>query len=109
MGKRARYKDVEHVKEDGGKPEWAKVGKKRRHRIRKAKANSNNDKAREAIERAGATLEIKNSGHHWIITFSNDVWEWWPSSAKLVRNKTWKQGIHVHSWQKVLETIQERR
>lgn len=53
----------------------------------------------------GVTLSIRNSGHHWIFTAANMLAEWWPSSAKLVLNKQWKGGIHVHDWHQLIEEL----
>lgn len=48
-------------------------------------------------ERAGITVDVKNEGQHWIFKFAEGRRaEWWPSSAKLVFDQRWKQGIHVH-------------
>jgi hypothetical protein len=67
-----------------------------RHARRLAFAMSLKEQADELCKRAGLTLEIKNDGHHWIFRKGAKVAEWWPSSAKLVINKKWRKGIHVH-------------
>lgn len=56
----------------------------------------------------GIELEIKNDGHHWIFRTSRGVAEWWPSSAKLVLNKRWRNGIHVHDWEAVMGVVLAR-
>jgi len=33
--------------------------------------------------------------------------EWWPSSAKLVLNKKWEEGIHCHDYKQALMVIEE--
>ena len=48
------------------------------------------------LEPLGLTVEVKNQGHHWIVTKPGFRAEWWPSSAKLVFNKAYTQGIHCH-------------
>lgn len=103
MARRKRFPDVTHVREDS--PGRIPEDYKKRHRQRKSRAEEDSNDAWLAFAKAGYFMTIHNDGHHWIITSGRETWEWWPSSAKLVRNKAWKKGYHVHSWQKVLETI----
>jgi hypothetical protein len=49
----------------------------------------------------GWSLRVHNGGHHWIFEREGTVVEWWPSSAKLVRDKAWTSGIHTHGWEQV--------
>ena len=60
----------------------------------------------------GLDVEVKNDGHHWIFTLELDpkpeLAEWWPSSAKLVVNKRWSEGIHVHDYQQVQAELVKR-
>jgi len=46
----------------------------------------------------GLRLRINNAGHHWIFDRPGFFAEWWPSSAKLVINRQYQRGIHVHDW-----------
>ena len=46
----------------------------------------------------GIVFRVSNKGHHWTFRRGRTVVEWWPSSAKLVVNKRWKDGSHVHDW-----------
>jgi hypothetical protein len=41
----------------------------------------------------GIDLRVNNEGHHWIFHRKGKLVEWWPSSAKLVCNKQWKQEV----------------
>jgi hypothetical protein len=55
----------------------------------------------EAIMRAwaaerGLTVRILNRGHHWLFEKVGFIAEWWPSSAKLVVNRRYERGTHVH-------------
>ena len=50
-------------------------------------------------------FEIKNNGHHWIFKKNNILVEWWPSSAKLVKNKKWGEGLHCHDYLKIIEYL----
>lgn len=45
---------------------------------------------------AGLGLRISNGGHHWVFTRGSLRVEWWPSSAKLVVNQHYDDGVHVH-------------
>jgi hypothetical protein len=53
----------------------------------------------------GLILRITNEGHHWQITDGVFLAEWWPSSAKLVINKRWHDGIHCHDHKQALKVI----
>jgi hypothetical protein len=53
----------------------------------------------------GFDLRITNNGHHWQLTKDHFLAEWWPSSAKLVLNKEWDQGIHCHDYKQALAVI----
>ena len=58
-----------------------------------------------ALTNAGFDLVVKNDGQHWIIRKGEIVWEWWPSSAKLVRNKNWRAGVHCHDYKQLLNAL----
>ena len=68
-----------------------------------------NLEARAAVEaslrNAGFTLSIKNDGQHWMMKKDATVWEWWPSSAKLVRDKRWRAGVHCHDYAQLLRAL----
>jgi hypothetical protein len=65
----------------------------------------------------GGTLSVQNNGHHWIFTFPahpqitrrrdlfRDWGEWWPSSAKLIINKRWRDGYHCHDIRQVQSVL----
>lgn len=53
-------------------------------------------------------LQIKNDGHHWIFKFHRSVAEWWPSSAKLVFNRAYEAGIHVHDYKQLMKELTEK-
>lgn len=56
----------------------------------------------------GLALLIRNKGHHWTFQAPGFVAEWWPSSAKLVLNKQWDRGIHVHDWPQARHEISRK-
>ncbi|SRR5229473_3838928 len=63
------------------------------------------DQFAATLARAGFAMAIKNEGQHWIIRNGVDAWEWWPSSAKFVKNKQWRKGVHCHDYQQVLREL----
>ncbi len=46
----------------------------------------------------GVLLTITNGNHHWKFERDGLIVEWWPSSAKCVIGKQWRNGIHTHDW-----------
>lgn len=48
---------------------------------------------------------IKNEGHHWIFKRDLEMVEWWPSSAKFVKNKQWDRGVHVYDYKQALQQL----
>ena len=70
-----------------------------RHERRKDTNLANRSVLEEFCRDHEIKFVIKNEGHHWQFRRGKILVEWWPSSAKLVVNKRWKQGIHVHDWE----------
>ena len=56
----------------------------------------------------GWKFEIKNDAHHWIFRKNKSLVEWWPSSAKLVKDKKWSKGIHCHDYLKVISFLEKQ-
>ena len=54
----------------------------------------------------GFEVCITNHHHHWQMRKGTFLAEWWPSSAKLVCNKKWREGIHCHDYQQALKVIE---
>lgn len=72
-------------------------GWSRRHRRRLQHNLSAEEIMREWCQQRGIKLQINNDGHHWLFSLPNWITvEWWPSSAKLVVNRDYRNGIHVH-------------
>jgi len=80
---------------------------KARHFRRLAANLQHEAKLRQWCQQNGLALRITNEGHHWQVTEGRFVAEWWPSSAKLVINKRWREGIHCHDYKQAIETIQK--
>ena len=101
------------------------MGKRDRHRVGRSKivpfipGESASDRHQRRLESAlkdscglqvwlaakGFELQIKNYGHHWIMTRGRHIAEWWPSSAKLVINKRWDRGSHCHDGGQVRDVL----
>ena len=81
---------------------------KRRHE-RRLMLNAGASKAVFAeCTRLGIALSIKNDNQHWVFTVPGSRAEWWPSSAKLVFDALWGDGIHVHDYEQALRIIARR-
>jgi len=60
----------------------------------------------EWSKKNGISFKIKNHGHHWIFTKGRWLAEWWPSSAKLVINRRYGNGTHVHDWEQAMKHME---
>jgi hypothetical protein len=99
--RRRRYEDTENLP-DRSKPSRIEPNWRKRHKKRKRSANRQNASAGLAFAFLGGWLNITNEGHHWKIVFpGKQSIQWWPSSAKLVVNEKWEEGIHCHRWQEL--------
>lgn len=103
----ARYGDTErtkgrHVRYIPGEP-W-----RQRHERRKRAANDCSDRLQNWAQGRGVSLTITNEGHHYQFRRGDHRADWWPSSAKLVLDEQWRNGIHVHDYQAVVEILEER-
>lgn len=81
------------------------------YRARHARRLNTNLSARQQVEqwagRVGLTFFVGNNGHHWKFTKHGFVAEWWPSTAKLVFGKRYREGIHVHDYLVVMDVVDE--
>jgi len=103
--KRRRFGDRHKA---SGKPVFqprASEGPKDRHARRLEFNLQAQDKVKVWCEDHGVALQIKNVGHHWIFTREKAKVEWWPSSAKMVINQKWNNGIHVIDYTQALEEL----
>lgn len=76
-----------------------------RHDRRLTHALDNKHKVERWCTAHGIGLAITNRGHHWVFARGETLVEWWPSSAKLVVSKDYKNGIHTHDYQQVIEQL----
>ena len=106
---RNRKPDAQQANEIAGKSEISKyphgLGWKARHSQRLSLAHKHYADAAVWCEENGWSLRISNEGHHWMFTKNGVLAEWWPSSAKLVRDKVWSKGIHTHGWDQVAKIL----
>ncbi len=56
----------------------------------------------------GVGMAITNEGHHWKFFYEGKVAEWWPSSAKLVFQKAYRQGTHCHDYEQLKAALMRR-
>lgn len=76
-----------------------------RHARRKHIACEMRAEAIAQAEQLGFAVRILNNGEHWQFSNGRTVIEWWPSSAKLVRDKKWERGVHAHDVTQVLKML----
>lgn len=50
-------------------------------------------------------MAVSNEGNHWRFKLPRHMVEWWPSSAKMVVDKKWGKGKHVHDVRQLLREI----
>lgn len=75
---------------------------------RRLNANlSRQEEVRGWCQLAGVKLSIKNDGHHWRFVRGKQEAEWWPSSAKLVLQRNYDRGIHVHDHLQALSRLRK--
>lgn len=105
MSKRRRYQDTRRAKARAEIRPIEGESPKERHKRRLAHNLENRESAIRWCKERGVRLTITNNGHHWRFERGGELVEWWPSSAKLVFNKRWKQGVHAHDWNQVRAEI----
>ena len=105
---RFRYSDREQVGRSDVVPFRHCEPAKARHDRRKRTAEDLGDRILAWCHSRNITLEIKNDFHHWVFTVGQKKAEWWPSTAKLVLNRDYNNGIHAHDWKQVVKVLSER-
>lgn len=107
MSKRKRFEDRHNAGVSRIAPYLPGESGSRRHGRRLETALALRATVEDWATRHGFTLSVTNDGHHW--TFEGPTRaEWWPSSAKLVFNKQWKNGIHCHDVEQLATLITKR-
>lgn len=104
----AKYQDRKSIGKSSIVPFVRGEHPKQRHDRRFNAALELQNHVKDWCEKNNVILKINNEGHHWIFTKTNFIAEWWPSSAKLIFNKQWKNGIHCHDYSQVLALIEQK-
>lgn len=79
-----------------------------RHDRRMRVAHIGVDGVRQWCKDRRIQFQVTNHGHHWQFRLPNlRRVEWWPSRAKLVVDKNWQHGYHVHDHGQVQTLIME--
>jgi len=62
-------------------------------------------------EKHGLKLTVSNHGQHWQFSREHSKTarqiDWWPSSAKLVYDKNWEAGKHVHDYKQLIGILKK--
>jgi|GEM_PF-1728511 len=105
MARRSRFRDVSSVGRSDVVPYRRGEDPAERHARRLYTNLKFQEEVRAWAQRHGIVLKIKNEGHHWIFEYRNRVAEWWPSSAKLVIDRAYSKGIHVHDYKQLIKYL----
>lgn len=103
--KRKKYPDTRSLGNSKIAPFIPMEGASQRHERRLIVNLDARAEVKKWCEANGWQLTIKNDGHHWQMKKDNVLVEWWPSSAKLVKDKQWAKGVHCHDWQKLVKYL----
>lgn len=105
--RRGRFADRTSVGRSEIVPYIAGEGAARRH-VRRLRTNlaSVEDVLAWSVS-AGLTFRCTNHGEHWQRTDGTRRVEWWPRTAKLVKDKRWADGIHVHDFEQAMRIVCE--
>ena len=103
--RRTRYTDVRSAGRSRFIPYLKGETAAQRHERRKQENLAQEGLLRQDMEKLGLTLKVTNMGHHWKMTRIGLIVEWWPSTAKLVFNKEYHEGIHCHDRFQVVSLI----
>ena len=101
----AKYDDVKSLGRSDIAPFKPGESWHQRHARRMAINLKHTNELKDWCDGNGWKFEVKNDGHHWMFRKGNQIVEWWPSSAKLVKNKQWGRGVHCHDYLKVIEVL----
>lgn len=104
-----KFKDIKSLGKSSIAPFDPDEDWRDRHARRKNVNLSYADELKQWCRLYAWKFEIKNDGHHWIFQKGNILVEWWPSSAKLVKNKEWTKGIHCHDYTKVIDFLSKQK
>lgn len=105
--KRDRFPDTRSLGKSTIAPLFRDESWKERHERRKLTNLQAQDAVREWCKENAWTFKVTNDGHHWTMVKHTTTVEWWPSSAKLVKDKRWSKGVHCHDWEKLIKYLEK--
>lgn len=105
--KRKRFKDRRSVGSSAIAPYKAGETYRERHARRLATGIEYREEVEVWCVSRCVSFKVTNSGHHWKFTRARDgrIAEWWPSSAKLVVAKNYRNGFHVHDYKQAIKLL----
>lgn len=107
MKKRSRYQDVKSAGSSNIIPFKIDEHWSTRHKRRLESNLKYKEKLQIWCDKNRFSLEVKNEGHHWLFTKEGVKIEWWPSSAKVIFNQVWAEGIHCHDYEQLIKVIKK--
>lgn len=78
---------------------------KTRHDRRKEAALLHQGRVKQWCDNRGVTFTLGNDDHHWSFRKGKERADWWPSTAKLVLNQRWNEGLHCHDAAQMLRVL----
>lgn len=63
------------------------------------------EEAKDFCRQNDIVMAVSNEGHHWRFKLPWHTVDWWPSSAKMVVDKKWCKGKHVHDVRQLLREL----
>lgn len=103
--KRARYKDVKQVGQSALVPFQPNESWQDRHARRKEENLRHESEFKQWCRENQWILKVANEVHHWMLKRKQQYIQWWPSSAKVVINEKWDQGIHCHDYEQLKQIL----
>lgn len=104
----AKYRDVKSAGRSKICPLVKGESAGKRHRRRLKVSMESCKELEDWCKKYGIRLTITNKGHHWRASKGGIAVEWWPSSAKVIINKKWPHGQHVHDWRQFQAILEKR-
>lgn len=100
-----RYADTESAGPSERVPFIVNEGSGERHARRLDAAKNDRVQVAAWCAAHNARLVVRNHHQHWRLIYRGHTAEWWPSSAKLVLDGKWREGIHAHDWRQVVARL----
>lgn len=108
MTNRSRIPDQKTAGRSRIVPFFENESYKARHARRLDVNLDNKDQLRDWCKDHGVQLFVSNQSQHWRIVDGEFLAEWWPSTAKLVFEKRYGEGVHCHDYRQLMDLVGER-